>query len=70
MCLCCDDAGVGAIVWFQRVIKFRVGDEFKRSITIMGNVDEEVAGGDWRRKSDIFRVFDKIGGAVVECEAR
>ena len=52
------------------MIKFRVGDEFKRSITIMGNVDEELAGGDWRRKSDIVRVFDKIGGAVVECEAR
>lgn len=52
------------------MIKFTVGGEFKRSIIITGNVDEEVTGGDWRRKSEIVRVFDKIGGAVVECEAR
>lgn len=49
------------------MIKFGVGDEFKRSTIIMGNVDEEVAGGDWGTKSEIVRVFDKIGGAVVEC---
>lgn len=49
------------------MIKFGVGDEFKRSTIITGNVDEEVAGDDWRTKSKIVRVFDKIGGAVVEC---